>query len=119
VKISEVLDGAADVVERNGWIKGQWYDEPEMPRSPLLCKVCALGAINVAGGQRPDKPLDGEQRGAALALARHLGFTDATIDDFGVVRLVGETWNDTIARSDDEVIAELRATAAAEREAGR
>lgn len=55
---SELLTGAADVIERNGWIQGE-YVQP-LPdestggfRDAKECPVCPRGAIAIAAGRHP------------------------------------------------------------------
>jgi hypothetical protein len=114
---SEILDKAADTIERNGLAKGDWYDFGVQDDS-RECPVCALGAINVAGGSVPDGLLNGPRRAAALALADRLGMRDDALS-YGLAVTVGRDWNDLPGRTAEQVVAELRAAAASEREAGR
>lgn len=114
---SEILDKAADVIERNGWTQGDWYDVDARGDS-RECPVCALGAINVAGGSLPDEFPDGPRRAAALVLADRLGVLEDALS-YGLSNTVGRDWNDVAGRTAEEVVAELRAAVASEREAGR
>lgn len=116
--VSEILDKAADIIETRGWWQGTYM----MPGgNPANCPVCLLGAINVATGLAPNIEgafrEDGPASTAARALAEHMGLNNPNGD--GLVDLLGNEWNDREAESPEQVIAELRAAAQAEREAGR
>lgn len=116
MKVSEILDKAADVIaERGHWRGG--YKRPG--DDPATCPVCVLGAINVATGSSPDTEagfkVPGTASAAANALADHLGLNPG--DD--LIDLLGNEWNDNDAESAEDVVRELRAAAASEREAGR
>jgi len=102
---ADVLDEAANIIERNGWTQGD-YHRPDGSKSPRDCPVDTTGALNLALGAdtpshdiRPDSP-------AEVALMRYLG----------IEYVPG--WNDEEGRTVEEVIAALRGAAAAERGAG-
>lgn len=120
MKPSEILDEAAEVIERNGLAAGDWY-VPEGNKAPSECRVCTGAALAIGAGQSP----------------RFLGFYDPTgplagavgalLDRLNLSPLEGQwrpevaaiaAWNDS-GCTDAEVVAELRAAAASEREAGR
>ena len=143
---SQILDRAADHIEKYGWARKEYF-RPEIPDGPNLppnqCPVCADAAISVAAGQHPefsegltldfiDDPTDAEElgpehrdalqqvRAAETAFARHLRrkyggeLTSEVADQVTIT-----TWNDEPGRTAEQVIAELRACALTEREAGR
>lgn len=134
MKTSEILDKAADVIERNGWTKGKWYTPLEVSPEELSteneCAVCAAAAINIALDYLPDYQhdddfMDEDAEKAFTVLA-------ARVDH--EVRLDVETghplfahhlldavtsWNDRHDRTAEQVVAELRAAAASEKAAGR
>lgn len=115
MKTSEILDKAADVIAERGLWRGS-YKEPLA--NPATCRVCVLGAINIATGSRPDTEagfkVPGATSAAANALADHLGLNPG--DD--LIDVLGNEWNDQ-AGSDVQVVRALRAAAASEREQGR
>lgn len=124
--VSEVLDKAAGVIERNGWHQGEFYQAGSAPE-PNLCKVCAGGAINVAGGEDPDREYaEGSVRAARQAFAERIDpetvaealRVDGYLERDELIELIGG-WNDQDHRTAEQVVAELRAAAAAEREVGR
>lgn len=121
---SELLFIALGVLKKNGWTQDDFWesdpydDDADVP--PRDCPVCALGAINVAGGHDPDDELEGERLEAARALALYLGFAPEQIATPElVVEEVGNAWNDAADRTFKHVLAAIHATACAEREAGR
>ena len=113
---SEILDKAADVIEQRGWWRGAYRQPGADVRT---CPVCVLGALNVATGSAPDAESNFKVpcavSAAANALARHLGL--GTDDE--LIDALGNDWNDHTAESIDDVVSDLRAAAASEREAGR
>lgn len=117
MKTSEILDKAADVIERNGWVQDEWYEfgRAEDPRD---CPVCAGGGLDVAAGYDPGEPDDIPALSAAVkAFAAHVdpAFDPAAQGGYGTVA----GWNDEPGRTAEEVVRELRAAAASERSQGR
>lgn len=113
IKTADVLDRAANIIERNGWYQGSYFDRYALDgeRSPNDCPVCTLGALNVAlGALNPshDVDLNGP---AEMALRRYLNLDDSD----GADSLAD--WNDRRCRTAEQVVAALRAAAQAEREA--
>jgi hypothetical protein len=103
---ADILDEAANVIERNGWHRGFYYDR-SVHLPPAECPVCALGAVNVAmGSVDPVRPAEIGSP-AEVALERYLGV--ASVAD----------WNDDPDRIAAEVITALRDAAQAEREAAK
>ena len=122
MKPSEILDKAADVIERNGLVAGQWY-EPTGTKSPLDCPMCTGGALAVAAGFYPSYAADSEPTGAFAdaigVLIERLGLDEALGRTAQEALLYGiAPWNDA-GHTAEEVVRELRAAAASEREAGR
>lgn len=115
MKTSELLDKAADVIERNGWTNHEWFTSAPGKRQ-YESPVDAWGAINVARGYAPDNPLSGSVD-AARALALHVGLAD-TGDRLWPSWELG-AWNDAPGRTAEEVVRALRTAAASERGAGR
>lgn len=123
VKPSEILDKAADQIDRRGWVQDDWW-EADTPTHWTDCKVCAGGGINAAAGWAPD--FDGYDRlGAEHPAARAvIAFADRVAPDrespavdWAMALII--RWNDEEGRTATEVVRELRAVAASEREAGR
>lgn len=121
MKPSGILDAAADVIERNGLHHGDWvllFGN----RSESDCPVCTGGAINLAAiglaeiDADDETALRGAHREAYLALARRIDPDVADTTEALVETVAG--WNDDDL-TPDEAVAELRAAAASEREAGR
>lgn len=130
--VSEILDKAAGVIERNGWARGLWY-EAEVGVAPEDCKVCAGAAINIVLDCAPDFDHDNAGRmhtnasakGVFTALARRVDerVREDIATGFGLwtdnlVKAITR-WNDEDGRTAEQVIAELRAAAEAERSEGR
>jgi hypothetical protein len=111
---SEILDKAADVIERNGWHRGGFIQiTPGV--APAASPCCAMAAINIAEG---DDPYVGLIYPAHEAMANHLALDVSEWDPHEESYPLGQ-WNDLVAETAEQVIAELRAAAASEREAGR
>jgi hypothetical protein len=110
IETADILDEAANVIERNGHHKGDYYTD-EGGRAPAACPVCTYGAIHVAAFGEPVPTLDtidadGDAATEAIrSLRRHLNTT-----------ALG-AWNDAPDRTAEQVITTLRSAAQAEREA--
>lgn len=104
---AEILDRAADLIARNGWWQGFYYDlGTDLPRRE--CALCTRGAINLAAnGRAPDRLSDAAED-ALRALERHL-------DISGEYPHSVADWNDNPERTVEQVVAALRGAAAAER----
>jgi hypothetical protein len=102
-EIADILDKAADHIETVGWFQGGLYDMYRDPaKPPTECRVCAMGAINVALHGSPLFPPYGDDaHDIAEYVERRLG-ADAEM----------ATWNDMPGRTQDEVTAVFRETAA-------
>lgn len=104
IETAAILDEAANVIERNGWTQGFYYDlSVDLP--PAECPVCPLGAIGLAMGATNPKTDRAFGSPAEVALEQYLDIV--TVAD----------WNDDPERTVTEVIAALRGAARAEREA--
>lgn len=119
---SQILERAADVVERNGLHHGDWISTvPDMPE--VDCPVCTGGAINIAAlghaeiDADDETSLRGAHRQAYLALARRIA-PNVADETEALVETVAR-WNDAERPTAEQVVAMLRAAAASEREAGR
>ena len=129
MKTSEILDRAADVIQRHGWAQGGWFSSyRETP--PAECPVCAGGAMNVTVINRPafDVVFDGWPAGlldAYRVLAHRvqpgLGIAADCDEEHRLDQYIAAigAWNDAEGRTAEEVVRELRAAAASERENGR
>lgn len=100
----EILDKAADVIERNGWYQGDFCNSGRENVPPKECEVCVFGAILVAANREPTLGILVFQDPTARAFAAHLGFAG---DTNRVTR-----WNDDPTRTSVQVVHELRACAA-------
>lgn len=105
-QIAAALDAAADHIDKVGWFQGDLYDDYTNPLRPLTeCRVCAIGALNVALYGTPRFPA-AVDRGALTA---------HDVADFLRSRHGGgelAEWNDAEGRTQAEVTGLLRATAA-------
>lgn len=111
IETADVLDRAADIIERNGWWRKSYYDFGAVgskPKCELAC--CARGAINLAANGRTPDRLSNLGEDALHALERYLGISGEHPDSVA-------DWNDEPGRTVEEVIAALRGAAKAEREA--
>lgn len=128
MKTSEILDKAADVIERNGLAQGGWY-APYREKPTVECRVCAGGAVNlvvigypVCGAVDTEAPgLMGAYRVLAHRVQPGLDIADDIDDEHRLDQYIAAigAWNDAKGRTAEEVVRELRAAAASEREAGR
>lgn len=124
MKTSDILTLAIGIQKKNGWTQDDFWDSDPKDNDTnppkRECPVCALGAINIAGGHDPDDTLTGERLQAAQALGVHLGFPlEELVDHELVVEAVGNGWNDAADRTFAQVLGAMHAAAEAEREAGR
>lgn len=104
--VADVLDAAADLLEKPGaWTQGAYArgktGRKVTTRRAAVC-FCAIGAMSVAAGCDP--AVEGEPWEADVALRKAIG--DTQIAD----------WNDTPGRTQDEVVAALRAAATSARQ---
>ena len=104
MKVSETLNKAADLIEERGWMKAAFGTDSAT--GPL----CLEGGILAAMGMT-DWVMDVEGCPAYVAIRRHLGTRcrNAVLPGVSDDRLWA--WNDTVAKSADEVIEVLRACA--------
>lgn len=102
--VSEILSAAADLIEPEGaWTQGHYArgvsGRPVVTVQRAIC-FCALGAINVAAGLKPNE----DSREAQRVLESILPWPDVPI------------WNDDPERTQADVLAALRKAAALARE---
>lgn len=99
------LRNAADVIERDGWHQGAYF-QPEDGNGSGGCRVCASGAINTAvhGFAWPPIFDTSERERADAAWYAASTFADGP---WGSIVL----WNDEPGRTAEEVIAALRGAA--------
>ena len=108
---AEVLDAAADRIERDGWYRGDFFADPPpffnvddiariLIATPKPC--CVSGALIAETGYY-ETSFDSA---AETLLMQHLGLR--WIDEL-------PRWNDAPGRTKEEVVAALRAAAAKER----
>jgi hypothetical protein len=117
LKTSEVLDAAAAYMEEHGWTQGAYFRQPPSVNHKMFtiyenelwvdfvarakehgCRVCSLGAIEIAGG--------GDPKVVRRATKYLLRVTEA---DFIPI------WNDARNRTQDEAVAALKVAASAAR----
>lgn len=127
--MNTLLLGAADVIERNGWIQNDFYEGYWTPDTPG--PVCPRAAIAIAAGQHPlftaywpqfcERPAapTGEEQAVHAAitaaedtLARYIR-EELRYDDVldRIDASLVESWADDPARTLPEVIGALRAAA--------
>lgn len=101
----QILTEAADIIERNGWVQGRFYDYRQFragtPR--VDCSVCLVGAINIAMWGDPVHPLRVGRPEFYWQIMDALEVQAGTesVDD----------WNDAGDRTAEEVTTLLRTTA--------
>jgi len=102
-EIADVLDRAADRIERDGWWQGAYYDgriasrpvSIELREHPRPC--CVMGAL------------------IAEAPTRRVTLAEWALKRFLKMPVTLAAWNDAPERSQAEVVAALRGAAAQER----
>lgn len=104
-EIANVIEKAAEIVEKNGLHKGYLYDEAKADEGvkPAECPVDVVGAINIAVFGKPSWPSE-EHPGSLLAQAAALALEET----------VGKpvpAWNDEADRVVDDVVTNLWETA--------
>lgn len=138
---SEILDGAAGVIERNGLVFDSYYgmvlEDSGREKDPRTCTVCPRSAIAVALGRHPmfvsDWPENCASPGAPdpaeladrtaiaaaeSALERHLVQVAGYRPSTGMHPTI-EDWADQSGRTLAQVLEALRGCAQAERRLGR
>lgn len=105
---ADVLTRAAEVIERNGWQRGSFYDSEQVRDGIPVenCRVCVLGAISLVteGVPLPMHHMAGVGYEAIKALRRRLGMKP-------------DYWNDhTPNLTSQDVVDTLRQVAAKLRE---
>lgn len=106
-EIADILDRAADHIDTVGWLQGSLYGKHE-PTQPLTeCRVCAIGALNMALYGSPSFALRDPAPDEVTAhdVAEYLQGSRTT-------GLELAEWNDTEGRTQNQVTALLRETAA-------
>ncbi len=107
-EVADLLDKAADVIDRNGHCKRDLYDHKQAAAGtkPSGCRVDLIGAINIAAHGTP------VYTGKSLLTWRA---EDALLARIGEAAIV--TWNDARGHGKREAARLLRDTAASMREA--
>lgn len=110
---ADILDEAANVIERNGWIQGDYVNQRQIEdgKGPGDCACCARGAINTAAGGSPYNDYLLVAIEASNAVETWLTNSGAIGETLSLVE-----WNDKDGRTADDVITALRGAAQAERE---
>lgn len=131
MKPSEILDATATHIEKYGWARRK-YVADGIPKPASRCPVCPRGGMSVAVGHGPtfaadyaaeiadeaDRQAYAEVSAAEAAFAEYLRRGGLTLLDLPDVLAI-EWWNDRRAKSDREVVDELRKCAAELRAGGR
>lgn len=101
-KIADILEGAADVLDANEWIKN-WYQEDEDGRA-----YCAVSSIRSARRRLAYHP--GLENDASAALSRFLRVNDI-FPNYPFIpnsAAVVMRWNDRMASTQEEVVEVMR-----------
>lgn len=105
-EFADILDKAANHIDAVGWFQGALYNDFADPAKPLVtCQVCAIGAINMALHGTPQFPLtvpQGEPGAHEVADLMRSRIDGAEVSE----------WNDAEGRTQAEVTALMRETAA-------
>lgn len=130
MKASEVLDKAADIVVRDGWIQGQYYREADLvgvgdddgylerdAEAKKSAPCCQAGAVCRALFGVAWRPYGMGDYNAQLARGRAEFFMQRYVKDvFGADSAI--EWNDRATTTAEDVTAALRGAAELAREAG-
>lgn len=97
------LRACADLIEKNGWIQGDFYQEREgVP--PVECPVCSVGAMYTVTSGHPSNEVVVDWAGIQRFIAAKTALWEFLPDNI-------ITWNDTPGRTAEEVIQAFRACA--------
>lgn len=105
MKVSETLNKAADLIQRDGWTQGDegWFRKQGQP-------LCLEGAIQAALGIRPYDTDDDDELEAWFGPCP----SKQAVRDYLEHERALYRWNDQQGRTQEEVVAVLRAAAAIE-----
>lgn len=112
--LADIYTKAADHIERVGWYQGDLYDQAQAKGTPREeCRVCTIGALNVALYGKPSYPME------ALGTPGAQDVESFFANQLGLAAQVSiADWNDDEDRTAAQVTAALRKAAeAASREA--
>ena len=112
MKTSRILLDAADYIEQNGWLQGQYGRMAVKPGSgstyyPEGCAACAIGAINIVQGLTPPVFPDSTKQIAKMVV--RILHREGQVGSLHPYHL--EEWNDEEGRTQAEVVALLRRAA--------
>ncbi|MEU5360223.1 hypothetical protein ACFY9R_29140 [Streptomyces albidoflavus] len=110
VDVADVLDRAADHIDRVGWTQGDWYMATSEQR-PEDCSVCAMGAISLTLTGNPTPPGPDEE-----IYGQMVDLSDLVISHIEVLGVDLPSWNDEPGRTKEHVLSAFRSTATALRE---
>ena len=114
MRTSEILDLAADVIERRGWVNGGEYEVEDPWGKDGVSPVCLEGALLAVVKSTNTVTL--RDCPAYVAMSEYLDMRPANHDFYGATRRVPiYEWNDEEGRTANEVIEALRGAAAVER----
>lgn len=102
-EFADILDRAADHIDTVGWYQGRLYDDAYTPLT--ACPVCAMGAINTALYGTPQFP-------AHLRRGSYGTYEVAELLRPRIGNAELAEWNDVPERTQAEVTALMRETAA-------
>lgn len=123
MKPSDVLDKAAEIIIRDGWYQGEYFETPDDPadrdQANRTAPCCQAGAISrAAHGVAWLIGWDAVDRAESHARYRAERYMrDYIRARYGTRSSV--EWNDTVARDADEVVTALRGAAEEARRAGQ
>jgi hypothetical protein len=98
-QVMKDLRAGADLIEKNGWIQGDFYQEREGVE-PIDCPVCSVGGLHavITGSPTPG-------RGDWAAIQRYIG-AKLALWEYLPTDIIA--WNDTPGRTAEEVTAAFR-----------
>lgn len=102
-KVANILDAAAAHIEHVGWLQDDYY---EYGKPATDCRVCSMGAINVAMFGHPSPPKE------AMAYSAACEIGDLVVNHLSVLGFDLAAWNDEPHRTQGDVTAAMRETAA-------
>ncbi|MFE5334157.1 hypothetical protein ACFRCG_47965 [Embleya sp. NPDC056575] len=110
---------AAEIIRENGWVQG-WVYDPQQALPPERCRVCLLGAVDLASGEDPGEPWisrEDELRDLGPIVAV-LGLTSRLDRQHTRPTQVIGPWNDAPERTVEQVLDVLEWAAVAAESGG-
>jgi hypothetical protein len=113
-EIADVLDKAADEIQRRGFIKGDLYDEAAVEANTATmatCRVCAVGALQYVTTGSIEDSISLHRRKPPIFGRATIALDETLVERFGEDARDVVDFNDDPATTQDDVINLFRTTA--------